>query len=112
VQSFYDGRAMESFARCPNPRIAAIIRATVVEDTPERLVMALRYRWRDDTQTIDSGSNGGSRIVCQDWSERRFTFARDPDGRLRPIAMSGPQKQRRIGAAAASEPSSSRTDES
>ena len=92
VQSFYDGRAMEAQARCPNPRMAAIVRTTVVEQTPERLVMDLRYRWVDDTQTVDSGASGGSKIVCQDWGERRFTFSHESDGRLRPIAMSGPQK--------------------
>lgn len=91
VESFYADRATEDYARCPNPRMVAIIRQDVVEDTPERLVMDLRYRWMDDTQSIDS--DGNSKVVCQDWAERRFTFARGPDGRLSVVDMSGPQRR-------------------
>lgn len=90
VGSFYDGRAMEAQARCPNPRLDGIVRTRVVEDTPERVVMDLRYRWVDDTQSVEVG--GGNSLPCQDWGERRFTFARGPDGRLQVVAMDGPQK--------------------
>jgi hypothetical protein len=92
VEDFYEGRAMEDYARCPNPRMVAIIRDDIVADTPERVVMDLRYRWVDDTQTTDSGGNH-TKIVCQDWAERRFTFARGADGRLSVVAMSGPQQR-------------------
>jgi hypothetical protein len=94
VANFYDGRAMEADARCPNPRLVGFTRAEVVEDTPERLVMDLRYRWVDDLRTVDSGGrDGGSKIVCQDWGTRRFTFARARDGQLQVASMSGPQRR-------------------
>lgn len=91
IQSFYDGRAMEAQARCPNPRINSITDATVVEDTPERVVMDIRYYWVDDTQTV--GGDGASKIICQDWGERRFTFARAGDRRLAVESMTGLQKR-------------------
>lgn len=91
MEDFYAGRAMEDHARCPNPRMEAIIHHDVVEDTPERVVMNIRYRWVDDTQTTDSGGNH-TKIVCQDWSERWFTFAREADGRLSVVGMSGAQQ--------------------
>ena len=93
VQSFYGARAMEANARCPNPQMTGITRSTVVEDTPERMVMDIRYYWVDDGQTVDSGGGGG-KIICQDWGERRFTFARTTSGTLEVVGMTGPQKRR------------------
>ncbi len=91
VQSYYAGRAMERGASCPGPRMNTITHAEVVEDTPERVVMDLRYRWVDDRQTVDSGES--TRSVCQGSSGRRFTFARTGDGGLEVESMSGPRKR-------------------
>lgn len=93
VVGFYGGRAMEANARCPNPRITTITHAEVVEEDSERVVMELRYRWVDDTQTVDSGASGGSKIVCQGWGERRFTFDRRSDGGLEVASMTGSQQR-------------------
>lgn len=101
IQSFYAARAMEANARCPNPQMTSITGADVVEDTPERLVLDIRYYWVDDGQTVDSGG-GGSKIICRDRGQRRFTFARDPQGRLEVVGMGGPQRHRRAGNAGAS----------
>lgn len=93
VQSFYAARAMEANARCPNPRMTSVTSTDVVEDTPERLVLDIRYYWVDDGQTVDSGG-GGSKIICRDRGQRRFTFARDPHGRLEVVGMGGAQRHR------------------
>ena len=90
VISFYDGRAMENHASCPTPHLRSIIATRVVEETPERVVMALRYYWVDDQ--VQYTVNGGQ-VSCQDWGERTFTFARASDGTLTVVAMSGPQKR-------------------
>lgn len=92
VQSFYDGRAMERHATCPNPRLQTIARTEVVEETPERVVMRLRYYWFDDSQDDEIGEH--SVVRCQGWGERSFTFARAGDGRLTVVAMSGVTKTR------------------
>lgn len=91
VQSFYAKRATERSAACPSPRMTTITRAATVEETPERVVMDLRYRWMDDSQSSDGGG-GTFRGICQGFNERRFTFARvDEGGGLEVESMSGPQ---------------------
>lgn len=90
VQSFYDGRAMERHATCPNPSMQTISRTEIVEDTPERVVMRLRYYWFDDSQDDTFGEH--SVVRCQDWAERTFTFDRRSDGTLQVVGMSGVTK--------------------
>jgi hypothetical protein len=90
VQRFYAGRAMERGAACPSPRMTTITRAEVVEETPERVVMDLRYRWTDDGQSTDA-DGGTFRGICQGFNGRRFTFARANDGSLKVERMSGPR---------------------
>lgn len=85
VQRFYSGRATERSASCPDPRITTVTRAEVVEETPERVVMFIRYHWRDDGQEVD----GGSRRSCQGFGGRRFTFVRTGGSGLEVESMSG-----------------------
>lgn len=92
IISYYDDRAIEENAMCPQPRMTAIVRSEVVEDTPERVVMDLRYHYRDETMTVDTG-DGGTKYGCDDFAQRRFTFARATDGGLRVVEMSGAQRR-------------------
>lgn len=91
VMSFYAARATERAFTCNAPRMRTITSTRVVEDTPDRLVMDLRFTWVDDNAAIDM-PHGGS-IMCQDWGERTFTFARAADGTLTVQSMSGPQRR-------------------
>ena len=91
VMSFYAARATERAFTCNAPRMRTITSTRVVEDTPARLVMDLRFTWVDDNAAIDM-PHGGS-IMCQDWGERTFTFARAADGTLTVQSMSGPQRR-------------------
>ena len=91
VMSFYAARATERAFTCNAPRMRPITSTRVVEDTPDRLVMDLRFTWVDDNAAIDM-PHGGS-IMCQDWGERTFTFARAADGTLTVQSMSGPQRR-------------------
>ena len=91
VMSFYAARATERAFTCNAPRMRTITSTRVVEDTPDRLVMDLRFTWVDDNAAIDM-PHGGS-IMCQDWGERTFTFARAADGTLTVQRMSGPQRR-------------------
>jgi hypothetical protein len=92
VISYYGSRAMEAEARCPTPQMGGIVRTEVVEETPERLVLNLRYHWVDDLRTVDT-EGGGGKIICSGWGERTFTFARRSDGTLEVVGMTGPQKR-------------------
>ncbi len=91
VISFYDAHASEREASCPNPKMQSISASRVVEDTPDTVVMNLRYYWVDWSQATDA--QGGSITTCRDWGERTFTFARGSDGSLQVQSMTGPQKR-------------------
>jgi hypothetical protein len=83
VQSFYGTRAIEANAMCPQPQMTAI--------TSSRVVMDLRYHFRDEGASIDV--DGGSKPGCDGFGERRFTFGRTSAGTLAVESMSGPQRQ-------------------
>lgn len=90
IISYYGANAVERAAVCPNPEMQSVTSARVVEDTPERVVMDVRYYWIDWSQAVDRG--GASITTCRDWSERTFTFAPDTAGNLQVVDMTGPRK--------------------
>ena len=90
VTGYYDGRAMEMNAACTNPRIDTITDAQVVGETAEQVRMDVRYHWTDDSRQRELG-NGGSVLLCGDFSSRTFTFAREGDA-LTLVGMTGEQK--------------------
>ena len=53
VISFYDAHASERQASCPNPKMQSITASRVVEDTPDKVVMDIRYYWVDWSQATD-----------------------------------------------------------
>ncbi len=91
VQSFYGARAVEANAMCPEPQMTTITDSKVVEETPQKVVMGLRYHFRDEGASIDV--DGGSKPGCDGFSERRFTFGKTSVGNLVVESMSGPQRQ-------------------
>lgn len=93
IRSFYDARALEENALCPQPRMTSIAEARVVEETPDRAVPAVFYHYRDEGVTADLGPTGGTRYGCDGWGERTFTVARGA-GRAggSVLATSGPQR--------------------
>ena len=92
VTSFYDDHAMERDSTCPNPRMQAITGYSIVEDTPERVVMTIKYYWLDESQSVDV-RGGGSATTCRDRSERTFTFAKTSNGDLQVSKMTGLQRR-------------------
>ena len=98
VKSFYEARAFEKNATCTRPRMTPV-GTTVVEETPERVVMNVRYHFRDEN--IDFGDDdafppfggGGSLNRCDDWAERTFTLVKRTDGGVDVVAMTGPQRR-------------------
>ena len=90
ILNFYDGRGWEQGANCILPQMGAITVQRVVEDTPTRLVLDLRYWYQSD--------DFGDRDVffrpfrCQGWNQRTFVINKSPGGRLDVVGMSGPQR--------------------
>ena len=90
VISYYGAHAVERAAVCPNPEMQSVTASTILERTPDRVVMDIRYYWVDWSQATDLGS--ASITTCRDWASRTFTFAPDTAGKLQVVDMSGPTK--------------------
>jgi hypothetical protein len=90
VLNYYDGRGWEQGANCINPQMGAITVVRVVEDTPAKLVLDLRYWYQSD--------DFGDRDIffrpfsCRGWNQRTFVINKSPGGRLDVVGMSGPQR--------------------
>ena len=97
---------MERNAACPLPRMDAV-QAKVVDETPTKVVMNVRYHWYDDSQSSHTerrfpgmpfpGTSSGSVLgYCNDWGERTFTFTKTSQGGLEVASMTGPQRDRSL----------------
>jgi hypothetical protein len=87
IRAYYERNAWEQNATCTRNLIQAITGADVVEDTPDRLVLAVRYRYEPFNRIQDFG-----RLSCRDWGKRNFTF-RKVDGSLQLVGMTGEQRR-------------------
>ena len=96
VQSYYDAHATEQNWTCNQPRMQAITGAQVVDETPGRVVMNIRYYWYDEQNTIEEDNVPFAMPAlqrCNGWSERTFTFVKRTDGSLAVESMTGPQRR-------------------
>lgn len=91
ITSYYDARAVEASAACPQPHMDGVSSARVVEDTPRNVVMDVRYHWRDES--MGASGQAPTSIGCDDWGRRTFTFGKRADGGLEVLSMTGPQRQ-------------------
>jgi hypothetical protein len=90
IQRFYLDKATEAGGMCTAPAIRSITQSTVVEETEEKVVLRIRYFWRDEQMRQDyellplTGA-----ISCQGFAERDFTLAKMTDGSLQVVGMTG-----------------------
>jgi hypothetical protein len=90
IMRHYERNASEG--NCYNPFIDGFTRLTLLEDTPDRLVVHARYFWRDRFQ--EAGGDGGSgRGGCSGFGERTFALTRGPEGGDLVVAMDGQQEE-------------------
>jgi hypothetical protein len=89
IRRHYERSATEG--NCYNPYIDGFTRLTVLEDTPDRLVVHARYFYRD--RFLDAGEGGGSTGVCSGFGERTFAVTRSPDGGDLMVEMTGQQEE-------------------
>jgi signal transduction histidine kinase len=99
VTSYYANYAIEENAICTRPRIRSLTGAQVIDETPEQVVMNIRYYWYDEGQIeLDRGGLPFPPPVfqrCNGFAERTFTFVKLTDGSLDVRSMSGPQRRPR-----------------
>jgi hypothetical protein len=85
LQHYYEARATEENGRCRSPLLDGVLSATVLQDDPQRLVVRVRYLYRDHSAEL--------RGQCIGFGNRTFTMERGPDG-LTVADMSGDQHPR------------------
>ena len=84
VTRYYERHASEENQTCLTPYIDGLTRVTVVEQQPDRLVLDVRYLYRDRLKD-DNGNGIGSE--CTAYAERQFTLEKNDAG-LEVVAMS------------------------
>jgi hypothetical protein len=87
VMRYYASHATEENRTCLSPYMYGLTQVDVVEQEPERLVVDVRYLYRDRNKD-DRGDGLGRE--CTNYGERRFTLARGATG-LEVLDMTGPQ---------------------
>jgi signal transduction histidine kinase len=97
IQWYYDSNALEQNATCTQPRMRSVTGAQIIDETPETVVMTIRYYWIDEGQ-LDLDDDGLPTAApflqrCNGFAERTFTFVKMTDGSLGVRSMSGPQRR-------------------
>jgi hypothetical protein len=87
VMRYYERHATEENRTCLSPYIDGVTQVDVVEDTPERVVVDVRYLYRDRSKD-DTGENGFGR-ECSGYASRRFTLGKGAAG-VEVLGMTGP----------------------
>lgn len=96
TQRFYDQRATERGWTCTRPRMRSVTGTQIIEETPERVVMNIRYYWYDEGQTIEEDNVPFAMPAlqrCNGFAERTFTYVKRTDGSLEPESMTGAQRR-------------------
>jgi hypothetical protein len=89
MQSYYERHATEEYGYCSMPYIEGLTKVEVVTDRPDRLVLDVRFLYRDRFKR-DRGDNRGHE--CTGYAGRRFTFAKSPAGKVEVVEMTGPRR--------------------
>lgn len=102
VVRYYEQNAWERGATCPSPRMR-VLGWRIVEQTPERTIVDVRYSWWDESRR-DSGRLGGDdrfpwRVgggfgVCEGFGERQFVLVPGGQGGSSVRQMTGEQRPR------------------
>lgn len=87
MKRYYQAHATEKNGRCRAPYIDGFTRVEVVEDTPERTLVDVRYLYRDGVK------DGGEQpfTECIGYGQRSFVLAQSDD-RMQVLEMSGPRR--------------------
>jgi hypothetical protein len=86
VMSHYARHATEENRTCLSPFMYGLTQVEVVEEQPERLLVDVRYLYRDRNRD-DLGDGLGR--ACTNYGERRFTLRKEGAG-VEVIDMTGP----------------------
>jgi hypothetical protein len=85
---YYENNAWEQGASCIPPNLLGITSTTIVQDTPQQLVLDVRYLWNVEGQGDDQLAG----VPCFGSSERTFVLAKATGGGYSVVSMTGPQR--------------------
>ena len=91
VERFYEAHASERGGQCLAPYIDGIARADVVEESAHRLVVDVRYLYRDRIKDQPRDNPANALIGCVGYGQRQFVLARNDDT-LTVQEMTGPRR--------------------
>ncbi|MGI9510101.1 MAG: hypothetical protein ACR2QJ_12230 [Geminicoccaceae bacterium] len=97
MAAYYRNHGVEyKVGACNRPYFDAITRVEVLEDTTERLVIEIRYayrdRLRDDENTRGRKPRPSSRKLCNGFESRQFAFGKDDGGEISVTEMTGERR--------------------
>ena len=87
VARYYERHATEENDTCLSPYMYGVTQVDVVDEQPERLVVDVRYLYRDRSRDDQDGLGRD----CSAYSERRFTLGKDAEA-IEVLEMTGPQR--------------------
>lgn len=99
VKSYYERHAREEGGRCVKPILAGVARSEVLAEDEDRLVVGLRYAYRDYNRDGDDCDDEFRPLrcnvarECRGYAERTFTIAKGETG-LEVIDMTGERRRR------------------
>ena len=91
IERYYEAHASERGGQCLAPYIDGITRTDVVKDSPDRLVVDVRYLYRDRIKDQPRDNPADALIGCVGYGERQFVLARSDDT-LTIEQMTGPRR--------------------
>ncbi len=89
MKGYYEAHASEEHGQCLRPYIDGLTQVTVVDSQPERLVVNVRYLYRDWLK--NDGGQDGFRRECTGYAGRSFTFGKGTAG-VEVVDMTGPRR--------------------
>ena len=90
MRSYYEAHASEDHGYCSSPYIDGLSQVHVVDEQPQRLVVDVRYFYRDWQKSNRGDSNGGNE--CTGFAGRSFTFGKDAADGVKILEMTGPRR--------------------
>jgi hypothetical protein len=86
MNNYYESHAMEQWGYCMTPHIEGLTQVAVVENQPDKLVVDIRYLYRDRQK--DNSQNSFTQD-CVSYAGRQFTFGKGNTGGVEVVDMTG-----------------------
>jgi uncharacterized protein YceK len=99
MTAYYDAHATEEHGYCLTPYIDGLTHIDVVENQPDKLVVDVRYLYRDRSKyqgaqnpSAPSGTHSTTHDECTNFAGRQFTFGKGKSGEVEVLDMTGPRR--------------------